>query len=353
MEISNKKAFSTLNPNKIWIPVLIGLAISVWLFLSDDHVSVENLQVLLQPLSVFSLVLAVIVILFRDAGYIYRIRTLTGKSLSWTSSFYVIILWEFSSAVTPSVVGGSAVAVFILMKEGLSFGRALAYVMLTAILDNLFFVVFAPLVIVLAHGSIFDGITTDALGKSLPVIFWTSYSLIAIYTLVMSFALLVHPRGFKWLLLKITSWGFLRRYRARANKQGDEMILGAKELIGKPATYWFKVVLATVFVWVARYLMLNAVMGGYVLLSIKEHLFIFGRQLIMWIVMLISPTPGSSGTAEYFYGLFFQHFLGEFTFGTSLLWRLLAYYPYLFLGAVFLPRWIQKVFFDRKKGNQK
>ena len=40
----------------------------------------------------------------------------------------------------PLVVGGTAVAIFILNREGLSFGKSIAYAWLTAVLDNLFFV---------------------------------------------------------------------------------------------------------------------------------------------------------------------------------------------------------------------
>ncbi|GJM61342.1 lysylphosphatidylglycerol synthase transmembrane domain-containing protein [Persicobacter diffluens] len=347
MDISNRKIFSTLNPRNVWIPIILGLAIAVLLFMSDDQVSWENLGILFQPARFFPLLIAFLVIISRDAGYIYRIRTLTGERLSWKSSFYVIILWEFSSAVTPSVVGGTAVAVFILMKEGIPFGRALAFVMLTAILDNLFFVLFAPLVLWLSQGDVFSGIPDNIFDRGLPFFFWLSYSLIALYTLVMSWALLFHPRGFKWFLLKMTTLRWLRRFRIKANQQGDEMIIASQELRGKPLDYWLKIICATIFVWVARYLMLNSVMAAYVDLSWGQHLLTFGKQLIMWIVMLISPTPGSSGTAEFFFQQFFQSLLGEYTFGISLLWRLLSYYPYLFLGAVFLPRWIQRVFFKK------
>jgi glycosyltransferase 2 family protein len=94
--------------------------------------------------------------------------------------------------------------------------------------------------------------------------------------------------------------------------------------------------------------MLNALIGAYESLDIKEHVIIFARQVIMWIVMMISPTPGSSGTAEFFFAQFFAEFLNGYTFVTSILWRMLSYYPYLLLGAIFLPRWIKQVFFVKK-----
>ena len=100
--------------------------------------------------------------------------------------------------------------------------------------------------------------------------------------------------------------------------------------------------------WSARYLMLNTLISGFVPLDFFDHVIVFARQVIMWIVMMISPTPGSSGTAEFFYAQFFDQFLGKYTFVTSILWRLLTYYPYLILGAIFLPRWIRQVFFKKK-----
>lgn len=46
----------------------------------------------------------------------------------------------------------------------------------------------------------------------------------------------------------------------------------------------------------------------------------------------------------------FKNFLGEFidnktlTSSLALLWRLISYYPYLFIGAIVLPRWVNRVF---------
>ena len=63
---------------------------------------------------------------------------------------------------------------------------------------------------------------------------------------------------------------------------------------------------------------------------------------IIGIIILLSPTPGGSGIAEYM----FTDFLGEFiTKGLApslgLLWRMLSYYPYLIIGAILLPKWIR------------
>ncbi|WP_226391248.1 lysylphosphatidylglycerol synthase transmembrane domain-containing protein [Penaeicola halotolerans] len=352
MKIDNKKVFKTLNPNKVWIPVLIGLGIVFYMFYSDPNITVENLKMVFDG-NILIFGLAILVILARDAGYVYRIRTVTDQQLTWTRSIYVIIMWEFASAVTPSVVGGSAVAIFILNKEGISVGKSLAFVMVTAILDNLFFVVFAPLVMLFTLGDIFPDSNSLRLelGNSLQYFFWVSYSLFTAYSLVMSLALFYRPRVFKWFLIKLFSIKFLLKWRHNMVEYGDEIIASSKTLKVKPFGWWMKVILATIFIWSARYLMLNFLIGSFTLLDVQEHLLIFSRQIIMWIVMMLSPTPGSSGTAEFFYAQFFREFLGDYTFVTSILWRMLTYYPYLILGAIFLPRWIRHVYFKKRLGN--
>jgi uncharacterized protein (TIRG00374 family) len=92
-------------------------------------------------------------------------------------------------------------------------------------------------------------------------------------------------------------------------------------------------------------------MAAFTKISFNEHVLIFGKQIILWVVMLISPTPGSSGTAEAIFPAFFQIYLNDYTIIVNVLWRLFTYYPYLLLGAFFLPRWIKRVFFQSQSAN--
>jgi len=66
--------------------------------------------------------------------------------------------------------------------------------------------------------------------------------------------------------------------------------------------------------------------------------------------LLISPTPGGAGIAEFV----FSDFLGDFipvglTAALALLWRIVSYYPYIFIGAIVLPNWIKRVFKHHEK----
>ena len=349
MDLDSKKILKTLNPRKIWIPVVLGLGIVVYLFLRDPDITIDYLTLVFDA-SLLPVFLAILVFLSRFAGYIFRIKTITKNELTWKSSLYVIILWEFASAVTPSVVGGTAVAVFILWKEGIRPGKALGFVLLTAIFDNLFFVLAAPITLILGMQYVFPAVSesSDLMESSMSFLFFLSYGLISLYTFIMIFALLINPRLFKWVLIKITSTRLLKKWRYAAYERGTEMILASEQLKGMGRKFWFYLSLSTIFIWSSRYLLLNFLMVAFANISINEHFVIFGKQIILWVVMLISPTPGSSGTAEYFFPMFFQENLGDYTLIVNLLWRLFTYYPYLLLGAIFLPRWIKMVFFQGK-----
>jgi uncharacterized protein (TIRG00374 family) len=344
MDQYSKKILKNLSPTKIILPVLIGLGVTVYLIVT--RYTLDDLSFILNA-SVWGIIASLIVLFIRDAGYVYRIRNLTDKKLTWKGSVYTIILWEFASAITPSAVGGTAVAVFILMKEKISFGKSLAYVMFTAVLDNMFFIIVAALALLFMKDSIFPDISTldMQIGRGFEYFFFISYSLIVIYTFAMSYALFFKPRAFKWLLLRLTSFKWLRKWRQAANTQGNEIMIASREMKGKSAKYWLKAILSTLLIWSARYLMLNCLIDAFTSVTLAEHVVIFFRQVVMWIIMLISVTPGAAGLAEVAFGAFFNQFLDVYSTAVAIFWRMFTYYPYLLLGVIVLPRWVRRVFF--------
>ena len=348
-----KKVFKTLNLNKMWLPLVLGIGVAIYLFVRDEDFNWSSLS-LIGKADWRYMLLVFLAVIVRDLAYIQRIRVLTHTDLGWLSSFYIIVLWEFSSAVTPSVVGGSLVAIFLLLKEGISLGKSLAYVIVTSIFDNLFFIGAASLGFFGLYDAIFAGMSTleNKLGSNLKLLFWSTHAVVSIYTLIMLLAIFVRPKFFRWALLKITSGSFLKSWQQAARRHGDEIVFTSKALQGERFAYWLKVGLTTLVTWSARYLVLNLIIAAYVSLDTGAHLVILGKQVILWTIMLVSPTPGSSGTAEFFYKQFHEAVLGEYTLITDVLWRVFTYYLYLVLGAIYLPRWIRRVFSAQKGSAQ-
>ena len=91
--------------------------------------------------------------LFRDIGYILRLMILTDGEFTFRKALRVIMLWEFTSAITPSAIGGTSVAILYVNKEGLSVGRSSAVVMATSFLDELYFILMFPLLLFIVKPS--------------------------------------------------------------------------------------------------------------------------------------------------------------------------------------------------------
>ncbi len=361
-DISAKQVLNTFQPWKIALPIFIGLGATAYLLYTSYNWN--DLIGYLQQANPVWLVMVLLVLLVRDLFYIIRIRYLSEKALTWKGSFYTIMLWEFSSALSPSAVGGTAVATFLLFKEGISFGKSLAYVLVSAILDNLFFILFGGIVIVLnflevfPQGSIFpspdiveEG-TIRELVRRLPTVFFTGYIIVASYNLLMMYGLFIRPEAIKWIFVKLTSIKWFRRWRKNAEKQGDELIIASKEIKGKSFAYWGTAISTTIVVWMSRYFIVNCLIAAFATLILSDHGFILSRHVILWVILLIGFTPGAAGVAEVAFLGFYKQFVMQTVSIVAILWRMVTYYPYLILGVFFLPRWLKRVFLREQQAPQ-
>ena len=348
MQIDGNDVIKNFRPGKIVLPVLIGIGVALYLLISNfDKEAYEKIS--WTWYTTFWILLAFVMMAIRDLAYMYRIKVLSGNLISWRRSFPVIMLWEFASAITPTMVGGTALAFFILNKEKVNMGRSIAVVLTTSFLDELFFVLAVPLVFIfVGKANLFISLDPTLTGPateagSIYFVFWLGYGIILAYTLLVAYALFINPRAVKWLLLKMFSLPVLKRWKTNAYHTGNDMVIASGEIKSQNSSYWLHAFSATIFSWTARYMVINCIIMAFITHGWHENIVIYARQLVMWIFLLVSPTPGGAGLAE----VMFSRFLGEFTpegvsASLALLWRLISYYPYLFIGAIILPRWVRK-----------
>jgi uncharacterized protein (TIRG00374 family) len=390
-EKQEKDISRQLRPARVIIPLIIGLAASIFLLINnlrevrfekvtdgsgayqwidennngkvdfddaDDFAPSENgdykkltyTEVLKEInwtyQTVFWLFMAFVMMFLRDFGYMLRIRILTDKFLSWRQSFRVIMIWEFASALTPGVVGGAAVAMFILNREKVALGKSTAIVMITAILDNLFYLIMVPMVLVVVGSSELFPLdeNKEIMGINLDIVslFWVAYSIVFFFFAFLLAGIFISPKLIKNTLVGIFSLPMLRTWKEGARKTGDEILVTSKEMRTQPITYWLKAFGATALSWTGRFLVVNCLIMAFISTGLLEHVMIYARQLGMWVIMIISPTPGGSGIAEYAFTGFLSDFVPFGMIGIlAILWRLISYYPYLFIGSVILPRWMR------------
>jgi uncharacterized protein (TIRG00374 family) len=343
---------SKLRRTNIVYPIILGFGVVIFMFVRQFNPQIfENITY--TPHATFWLIFAILLMAIRDLGYMLRLKILTDNTFSWRQTFRVIMLWEFTSAITPSAIGGTSVAIIFVNKEGLGLGKSSAVVMATSFLDELYFLITFPILLLLISGQkLFaiggsDGMTSFANEFFLFAI--VGYSLKLIYTMALSYGLFVNPRGLKWLLLWIFKLPLLRRWRTEANEAGTEIVSSSHELRNKPIGFWLKAFGATVLSWTSRYWIVNALF--LVFFIVHDHFLLYARQLVAWIMMLVIPTPGGSGGSEWV----FTKYLGDLipmvpelkkpiAVVLAFIWRMISYYPYLLIGTILFPRWIRMKF---------
>lgn len=343
--MSNKKSpLQSVKISKIIYPTLIGIGVVIFLMVRNFDITAFEI-VKFTYRSVFWMFIGLILLIIRDIGYITRLRILTDNELGWIQAIRVILLWEFTSAITPSAIGGTSVAVIYVNKEGINLGKSTAVVMTTSFLDELYFVLMFPLLIMLVNQANLFAIGGGfSLSNPFVLAAFIGYGLKTLWVMLVAYGLFINPRGFKMLLLFVFKLPFLRKWRDTASKTGDDIIKSSKEFQTKKTVFWVKAFGATFFSWTARYWIVNALFLAF--FDVQNHFLLFARQLVMWLMMLVSPTPGGSGLSEYV----FTEYLGDFlpTAGVAallaLLWRLYTYYPYLIIGALILPKWLRSKF---------
>ena len=336
---------------KVIIPLILGLLVAVALIAYDFDASALAEFSWTKSVALW-LFCAVLMMICRDLGYIIRLRILSDSRLGWKESFQLTFLWEFASAISPGIVGGTAAAFILLAQEKIGTGKSTAIVLATSFLDVLFYVIAVPLLI------IFSGLTehipdvqlsSGLLSKKFLISYFViAYIVLFVWAVLVFGALFIRPRSTKYVMLKVFSLPLLKKWKVKANEWGEELIISSKEFKSKKANFWFKAFGATIFSWVARFAAVNFIIlafGHY-----SDQLEIFIRQLIMWCILILPVTPGASVLAEAIFPSFLSPFFPNISLAKvgAVLWRLLSYYPYLLIGFIIFPIWIKRIIAGRQ-----
>ena len=321
-----------LKPGRIILPIIIGLAVVAWFIIREIDTDILS-RLSFTWNSVFWLFIAWLCMIGRDLGYMIRIRILSENDLTWKQAFRVIMLWEFTSAISPSTVGGTAVAVVFIHKEGITVGRSTSIVLATSFLDELYFVIMLPLILLLIGGDILFTTSLQGTGaallNNLLIVTIIGYTVILAWVLLVGYGLFIDPDKIKKLLIWIFRLPILRRWKDAAVRAGDDIVDSSHELKKKPFSFWFKAGVATFLSWTSRYWVVNAILMAFY--AVSDHFLIFARQLVTWIMMIISPTPGGSGFAEMILGRYISDaipadpaYTGGIALAIAIIWRIIS-----------------------------
>ncbi len=367
---------SQISPFRIMLAAFIGLAVVVYMFISEfDAKEFGKIE---WSSHVFIWIgMAMFFMCFRHFCYMVRLRIITDGFFSWKKAFELVMMWEFSSAVTPTSVGGAAVAMFAIAQEKLSAGKTAMIVLYTVVVDTFSFLS-ALFIFYMIYGAIMvqPGASnwSELMGTKWGIGFVTAYGLMLFYGGLFFYGVLINAKGVQKFLLFLCKIPFLKRFREKAIQMTDEMALASSELRKKNWSFHVGTYLSTMAAWASRFMVLNCLIIAFVAYSpnvevqqyyqsfmggemgfgaFQQQVFIYARQQAMYVIMAVMPSPGGAGVAEYAFKTFHNDYIptaetGIAVAGTLMvimatLWRTFTYYVYLLVGAIVVPNWVNKI----------
>jgi glycosyltransferase 2 family protein len=293
-----------------------------------DHIQFKRLP---------GLVLAFFVVILRLWLQAAKFRILSDRTLSWPSAFRVVITWDFASAITPSTIGGGPFAVYAMTREHLPLGKSGAIVLYGVLLDQLFYVMIIPILVVLGF---YYEVIPEEIGWLGTGAMFLIYSILLGYAFLLSYGLLVNPRSLRNVIGWCTKLPFLRNKRRKLIVETAGLVSFSNQLRNKSSSFLMKAFLVSTLGWLARISLASIVVLSFLPADV---LLTFLRSFAMTFAGLLVPTPGGSGGAEALF-LVFQGpliFRPVFIGVAIFMWRLYTFYLSIGFG-VFAMTWYMK-----------
>ena len=249
-----------------------------------------------------------------------------GNNIDFPAVFKIVIGAELGAAVSPPLIGGSAVKIGMLMRHGFTGGTALSLSVLENIEDTIFFLVMVPLALTISSswdlpqvGNILAGL------RNQPP-----------WMLLIGIGVCL---GATFLLMKIKS-GNTKPWLSGLAQLKEKVLIVYRNFI---ATYHriaregksiFVVTMAlTSLQWLCRYSIISLLLAS-LGLPVRPILFMV-LQVFVFALTTLVPTPGATGGAEVMFSLMYRSFLPVGTIGfVTAGWRFLTFYFLLLLAAV-------------------
>jgi len=316
----------------IW-PVLLGLVVlSIIAFVTFDEAAYAQMWQSLNPW------------IMSGAGFCVLLRILVGgKRLSYVSHDQLSfkggirgqLAWDFAANITPSLVGGAPIAAYYIAQstadesgKRIRMGEVTAFMMFIMLLDQTWFALSVPLILVSAVFMEVIPSSAGTAGSLTAVIYFLGFMG---WTGIFAYATLFRPHLLAGITDQICRLPFLRKYRERVKHEMNEYQQRAGILRQQPLKFFARGLALTAGTWIARYALVVFIVWSFV--PDVNQLLLFLRSIAMTIGSLVMPTPGGAGGIEALYVLFFGSMMPDaFLAPTLLIWRILGYYIFLGFG---------------------
>lgn len=220
-------------------------------------------------------------------------------------------------------------AMYAMGKEGLNLGQTTAITMFGVLLDQLWFVLVIPVLVV---SSFYFDVIPESVGNTGDIIMFLVYGFLLLYATLLTYGTVINPSSVKKIIENIVKWSFFKRFQHKAAHFANELQQHSEILRNKPIGFLGIAFLLSSLSWLARVAVPVAVILSFgpsdVFLSIL-------RSLALHLAGLFIPTPGGSGGLEGLFALFMGSIMPRVGFIALALfmWRLIGYYLTVGFGA--------------------
>jgi uncharacterized protein (TIRG00374 family) len=334
-------------PSRVVIPIVLGMLVVVYMLYSKFDI--EQFQSLSwNSRSILYILLALFIYALRHLVLSLRLRFMTDKEFSIKKCVQLMFIWEFAAAISPSAIGGAATAIIFLSQEKLSTAKSMTVVLYSVVLESSYFFI-SVIVGLLLFGSIMihPGVTDIFSANGYGITFLIVFAFMMSYGFFFFYGLFINPKSIKKLLFFIAKIGFLKRWKHKIEKTGDDIVASSKLLKTKNIGFHLRNLVLTGYAWFSKFLMVPLLIYAVIQEiepSIWDTVLMTMRDQAMYMITAFSPTPGGSGVAEALFDNFFNDYINV-TAATiiAILWRLITYYFYLFAGFIITPLWFKQL----------
>ncbi|HXY55508.1 MAG TPA: lysylphosphatidylglycerol synthase transmembrane domain-containing protein, partial [Nitrospirota bacterium] len=282
---------------KLFFLIPIGIIVNIFFYLATTDRQALASVLHFSPLYFALAMLLSIVPWFTGSLRLLIWSRFLGNRITFPSVFKIAIGAELGAAVSPTLIGGSAVKLGMLMRHGFTGGAALSLSALENMEDIIFFLVMVPLSLTITSSWDLPQIMI-VLEKLRNPTLWALLGGI-VFCLCVILWLVKRKAGEsrQWL-------PGLAVLKAKVRSVYNNFI-GTYSLIAREGKFVFAMTMTlTSFQWICRYSIISLLLAS-MGIPVRPILFMV-LQVFVFALMTLVPTPGATGGAEMMFSLMYR-----------------------------------------------
>lgn len=323
---------SKTNLKKLLILIVIGIVANLIfvLYRSDDQLLQH-----LSNLKSYHLAIIICFVLLYWGGHALRLMIWTrflDSPIKFKDAYHIAAFTDLGAAVTPTLIGGGPVKLGLLIKDGISAGKAGFLTILGGTEDVIMYVMAIVLSIYFAHESA-DKIASSAL-TTLREYWWRIGLALIIIILIRT----VMRRYGGLQLRSLIPLKYKKSYVRFINgvQSAIAEMASCLKLIMEQGKLRFLLSFSILLLqWTMKFSILLVLLYAFGLDIPRVNTYL--NQWIVYLSMMFVPTPGATGGAETLFYYMFSDLIPEGVLPiVTTLWRFGTYYLFLILAVLLL-----------------